>query len=159
MLIQGGMGVAVSDWRLARAVSQAGHLGVVSGTAVDTVVASLPLLLLSESNQPEVAASVPGTPSSPTWSRVPDDETVFGGPDGQGMGSVTVGGPGFVAVGADGDDAAVWTSVDGIRWSRVPHDEDVFGGPGGLGMSSVTAGGPGLVAVGGVSCWWSWRAS
>ena len=39
MLIQGGMGVAVSDWRLARAVSQAGHLGVVSGTALDTVVA------------------------------------------------------------------------------------------------------------------------
>lgn len=32
------MGVAVSDWRLARAVSQAGHLGVVSGTALDTVM-------------------------------------------------------------------------------------------------------------------------
>ncbi|MDH3499108.1 MAG: nitronate monooxygenase, partial [Acidimicrobiia bacterium] len=38
-LIQGGMGVAVSDWRLARAVSQAGHLGVVSGTALDAVMA------------------------------------------------------------------------------------------------------------------------
>ena len=32
------MGVAVSDWRLARSVSQEGHLGVVSGTALDTVV-------------------------------------------------------------------------------------------------------------------------
>ena len=31
------MGVAVSDWRLARAVSQRGQLGVVSGTALDTV--------------------------------------------------------------------------------------------------------------------------
>ena len=38
-VIQGGMGVAVSDWRLARAVSRAGQLGVVSGTALDVVVA------------------------------------------------------------------------------------------------------------------------
>ncbi len=38
-IIQGGMGVAVSSWRLARAVSQIGQLGVVSGTALDTVVA------------------------------------------------------------------------------------------------------------------------
>lgn len=38
-LIQGGMGVAVSDWRLARAVSRAGQLGVVSGVAIDTVLA------------------------------------------------------------------------------------------------------------------------
>ena len=37
-IIQGGMGVAVSSWRLARAVSRAGHLGVVSGTAVATVL-------------------------------------------------------------------------------------------------------------------------
>lgn len=38
-IIQGGMGVGVSDWRLARAVSMQGALGVVSGTALDTVVA------------------------------------------------------------------------------------------------------------------------
>lgn len=37
-IIQGGMGVGVSDWRLARAVSQRGELGVVSGTALDTVM-------------------------------------------------------------------------------------------------------------------------
>ncbi len=37
LIIQGGMGVAVSDWRLARAVSQRGQLGVVSGTGLDTV--------------------------------------------------------------------------------------------------------------------------
>ncbi len=36
-IIQGGMGVAVSDWRLARAVARVGQLGVVSGTAIDTV--------------------------------------------------------------------------------------------------------------------------
>ena len=38
-IIQGGMGVGVSDWRLARTVSAAGHLGVVSGTALDQVLA------------------------------------------------------------------------------------------------------------------------
>ena len=38
-LIQGGMGIAVSDWRLARTVSMAGQLGVVSGTAIDAVFA------------------------------------------------------------------------------------------------------------------------
>lgn len=38
-IIQGGMGVAVSSWRLARAVSLRGQLGVVSGTGLDTVVA------------------------------------------------------------------------------------------------------------------------
>lgn len=38
-LIQGGMGVAVSGWKLARAVSLAGQLGVVSGTALDVVLA------------------------------------------------------------------------------------------------------------------------
>ncbi|MEY3407556.1 MAG: hypothetical protein RL038_617 [Actinomycetota bacterium] len=39
VVIQGGMGVAVSDWKLARAVSLAGGLGVVSGTALDAVFA------------------------------------------------------------------------------------------------------------------------
>jgi NAD(P)H-dependent flavin oxidoreductase YrpB (nitropropane dioxygenase family) len=37
VIIQGGMGVGVSSWELARAVSHAGQLGVVSGTALDTV--------------------------------------------------------------------------------------------------------------------------
>ena len=37
-LIQGGMGVAVSSWPLARAVSLRDQLGVVSGTGIDTVV-------------------------------------------------------------------------------------------------------------------------
>ena len=38
-IIQGGMGVAVSSWKLANAVARAGQLGVVSGTALDGVVA------------------------------------------------------------------------------------------------------------------------
>jgi hypothetical protein len=93
------------------------------------------------------------------WSRVPHDEAVFGlilG-DGNAMTGVTVGGPGFVAVGSDGLNsdnptgrarAVVWTSVDGLSWTRVPHDEAVFGGEGDQGMFDVTVGGPGLVAVG-----------
>jgi len=39
LIIQGGMGVAVSSWRLARAVSLNGQLGVVSGTGLDAVFA------------------------------------------------------------------------------------------------------------------------
>jgi NAD(P)H-dependent flavin oxidoreductase YrpB (nitropropane dioxygenase family) len=38
-IIQGGMGVAVSGWPLARAVAQTGQLGVVSGTALEVVCA------------------------------------------------------------------------------------------------------------------------
>ena len=37
-IIQGGMGIAVSSWRLARRVAQLGEFGVVSGTGIDTVV-------------------------------------------------------------------------------------------------------------------------
>lgn len=36
-IIQGGMGVAVSDRRLANAVARTGQLGVVSGSMLDTV--------------------------------------------------------------------------------------------------------------------------
>jgi nitronate monooxygenase len=39
ILIQGGMGAGVSDWRLARAVASTGNLGVVSGTGLDTLIA------------------------------------------------------------------------------------------------------------------------
>lgn len=40
MIIQGGMGVAISNWRLAKAVSRLGQLGVVSGTGLNRVLAS-----------------------------------------------------------------------------------------------------------------------
>ena len=36
-IIQGGMGVGVSNWRVANAVSKLGQLGVVSGTALDAL--------------------------------------------------------------------------------------------------------------------------
>ncbi len=38
LIIQGGMGAGISDWRLARAVSSQGQLGVVSGTALDAIL-------------------------------------------------------------------------------------------------------------------------
>lgn len=38
LIIQGGMGVGVSGWSLARAVSRKGQLGVISGTAIDTLL-------------------------------------------------------------------------------------------------------------------------
>jgi nitronate monooxygenase len=39
VIIQGGMGAGISSWRLANAVSRLGHLGVVSGTALDQILA------------------------------------------------------------------------------------------------------------------------
>ncbi len=38
-IIQGGMGVGVSNWRLAQAVARIGQLGIVSGTGLDQVLA------------------------------------------------------------------------------------------------------------------------
>jgi nitronate monooxygenase len=38
LIIQGGMGAGVSNWILARAVSQTGQMGVVSGTALDSIL-------------------------------------------------------------------------------------------------------------------------
>lgn len=41
-IIQGGIGAAVSNWRLAKAVSRLGQLGVVSGTALDFLLGPQP---------------------------------------------------------------------------------------------------------------------
>lgn len=38
LVIQGGMGIGISSWQLASTVSRAGQLGVVSGTAIDTLL-------------------------------------------------------------------------------------------------------------------------
>jgi hypothetical protein len=94
-----------------------------------------------------------------TWTRVAHDESIFGGPGGQEMRSVTAGGPGLVAVGteytawASSVHAAVWVSIDGYAWTRIPDDGSVFGGPDQPSMWSVAAGGSGLVAVGGQAVW------
>ena len=44
-----------------------------------------------------------------TWTRVPDDEAVFGL---NWVFKVTVGGPGFVAIGWSGSNAAVWVTEE-----------------------------------------------
>jgi hypothetical protein len=90
------------------------------------------------------------SPDGYTWTRVPHDPSVF--TEEAAMVDVAAGGPGLVAVGADGrGSAAVWTSPDGFTWTRVPHDEEVFGGPYDD-MSSVAAVGDGFIAVGS----WPW---
>lgn len=38
VIIQGGMGVAISDWKLAKKVSQLGQMGVVSGTGLSRIL-------------------------------------------------------------------------------------------------------------------------
>jgi hypothetical protein len=70
------------------------------------------------------------------------------------MASVTVGGPGLVAVGNenDGEAATVWVSSGGTAWERIEH-APLFGVGAPLEehwMRAVTAAGPGLVAVGAV---------
>ena len=88
------------------------------------------------------------------WSRVVDPDGLNA--DGwQTMNAVTTGGPGLVAVGTSApglhkDDAAVWTSTDGLRWARAPDDSGDLSGAGDHLMADVVAGGPGLVAVGSV---------
>lgn len=127
---------------------------VVMGAFVAVLVVVGAAGLVLRGNGPAAVEESTATPMSLEWRRVPHDEAVFGGDD-EAIHSVTVGGPGFVAVGDTGErefsgdtDAVVWTSPDGITWSRVPHNDAVLGGEGAQVMESVTAGGPGLVAVG-----------
>lgn len=94
--------------------------------------------------------------------RVETSNVAFDQPFDLEISSVTVGGPGFVAVGSymsrgQRSVATIWTSVDAVTWSRIPHDEDVFGlgvfFSDELSMTSITAGGPGFVATGWGTPW------
>ena len=92
----------------------------VAFAAVLALVGGITLLLeVTGSDMPVATAPPTDGSSSFIWSRIPHDEDVFGGTGPQAMVSVTVGGPGFVAVGTDNGDAAVWSSVDGVAWSPV----------------------------------------
>lgn len=110
------------------------------------------------------AAAVWTSTDGRQWTRVPHDETVFGGTGDQVMLDVTAGENGLlVGVGYDdpafrpgpfdssydGPDrsGAVWISPDGIAWQRV-DDPRIFGGPGDQLVVGVVSGGPGFVAVG-----------
>jgi hypothetical protein len=89
-----------------------------------------------------------------TWTRIPHDESVFGGGEDGGaeMTSVEVYGHGFVAGGLQqsaGDmDAVVWTSPDGLAWERIVTDPEIFGGRDAQKIISLAVGGKTVVAVG-----------
>jgi hypothetical protein len=59
------------------------------------------------------------------------------------LNAIAAGGPGFVAVGANGTQAAVWTSRDGLRWREVVDDALDRGS-----MRQLVATKSGLVAFG-----------
>lgn len=68
-IIQGGMGVAISSWRLARAVARRGQLGVVSGTAVERITAGR---LQQGDPEGEVRAAIARFPDQAVAQRVVD---------------------------------------------------------------------------------------
>ena len=120
-------------------------VAVVAAAAVFVIVGGVAWLLSSpEPGTPIAATPLRVSSTSLSWSRIPYSEEVFGDGFEQAMSSVTVGGPGLIAVGGTDQRAAVWTSPDGIKWSRIPHDDEVFGGAvgpssGGAFMRDVTA--------------------
>ena len=89
-----------------------------------------------------------------TWTRVPHDESIFGGGEGGGaqMTAVEAFDEGLVAVGDDqveGDiDAVVWTTSDGLTWKRVSSDESIFGGDGAQSIASLAVVDGNVIAVG-----------
>lgn len=97
-------------------------------------------------------AAVWTSQSGTSWRRVSHAEDVLGGAEDQGMWAVASSDDLYVAVGFDaagGDqDAAVWTSTDGVTWSRVQHDEGVFGSDRDQEMRAVVAIGSTFVAIG-----------
>ena len=108
--------------------STGGTLRAVTGRGTDLVAVGYGLTATSSDGVTWTGTS----PGGPVW-----------------MHDVTVGGPGFVAVGGSENDgwSAAWTSKDGITWSKQS-----FGPTSGswtkIEMKAVTTGGPGFVAVG-----------
>jgi len=100
-----------------------------------------------QSASPGASAPGGGSPSptaSPTiapvvgaWSR---HELGLNGPM---LSSLIGGGPGFIGGGASGEDAAIWTSPDGLAWTRTARAPS---GPGRV--NGLAADGSGFVAVG-----------
>lgn len=73
-IIQGGMGVAISDWRLARAVSLTGQLGVVSGTGIDNL-----LVRRLQDGDPDTLRALAHFPDQDHAQKVVSDYYVGGG--------------------------------------------------------------------------------
>lgn len=75
-IIQGGMGAGVSGWRLASAVSRTGQLGVVSGTALDAILARR--LQLGDSSA-EIRRALGSFPFPAMAKRIVDRHWIHGG--------------------------------------------------------------------------------
>lgn len=75
-IIQGGMGVAVSGWRLARAVGRRGMMGVVSGTGIDQVIARR---LQTAPMEPELLDAIAAFPCRETAARALERYHIPGG--------------------------------------------------------------------------------
>jgi len=88
-----------------------------------------------------------------TWDRIPDDESVFGGPENQVILAIAEESGLLIAAGVDGikdgEDASVWLSLDGEEWRRLRPDEAVFGGDGRQTIRGVVVRGREIIAVGG----------
>lgn len=67
-------------------------------------------------------AAVWTSPDGVTWTRVPHDESLFGGVNDQEIFGVVAAGRGLVAVGNDDEAPAAWVSADGVTWEKVPTD-------------------------------------
>lgn len=76
VLIQGGMGVAISDWYLARTVSKLGQLGVVSGTGIRRI---LVIRLVDGDLAGRVRRALDSTPMKETTQTILDRYFVPGG--------------------------------------------------------------------------------
>jgi hypothetical protein len=85
-----------------------------------------------------------------SWQRVPDSDGTLGGSGSQLMRAVITGGPGFIAVGSDGDSPAIWVSVDGSTWDRAEVDEPTSTEEAAT-IHDVVAYDSGFVAVGAVA--------
>ena len=113
-------------------------------------------IMLAGCANPQTASPSPSAPegSSPSATASPTIAPVVGawsrhelGRDGPMLSSLITGGPGFIGGGSSGEaaaqDAAIWTSSDGLAWTRTA------GAPSGPGrVNGLAADGSGFVAVG-----------
>jgi hypothetical protein len=84
------------------------------------------------------------------WTPAPDPTGTFRNTAGsQKLNGVVASTEGFMAVGSDGEAAAVWVSTDGLEWAEARHDPGAFDEGGPQFMRSVAKHGKTIVAVGG----------
>jgi hypothetical protein len=151
--------IVIGGWALLMGSRSGEVADTTPADSVSTTAASVTTTIPESTTVPPEAAESPISWVGVDWSQVSDTAGVFGGEGAQFIEAVTIGGPGFVAVGSDcgggcgvsaddGWDAAVWVSADAVDWTRIPHDEPVFGGAGSQNMIDVVSAGPGLVVVG-----------